>query len=59
MRQARWVHDGRFWTSSGISAGIEMTLGLTSHLFSRDAALEVAHHAEYVWNENPLDGLFC
>ena len=52
IRKARWVEDGRFWTSSGISAGIDMTLGLISHLYGRESALEVARRAEYLWNED-------
>src|SRR5574338_457732 len=28
VRRARWVQDGRLWTSSGVSAGIDMTLQL-------------------------------
>jgi len=52
VREARWVEDGKFFTSSGISAGIDMTLGLISHLYSRETALEVARRAEYLWNED-------
>ncbi|MEZ5278237.1 MAG: DJ-1/PfpI family protein [Opitutaceae bacterium] len=53
VRQARWVEDGSFFTSSGVSAGMDMTLGLISHLFDRSVSLEVARHAEYIWNEDP------
>ena len=28
IKQARWVEDGKFATSSGVSAGIDMTLAL-------------------------------
>jgi transcriptional regulator GlxA family with amidase domain len=52
IREARWVEDGRFWTSSGISAGIDMTLGLISHLYGREISLNVARRAEYLWNED-------
>ena len=51
VREARWVEDGNFFTSSGISAGIDMTLGVISHLYGRESALEVARRAEYLWNE--------
>jgi len=27
VRQARWVSDGKFYTSSGVTAGMDMTLG--------------------------------
>lgn len=51
VRKARWVEDGKYFTSSGISAGIDMTLALISHLHGRESALEVARRAEYLWNE--------
>ena len=53
IREARWIQDGRFWTSSGISAGIDMTLGLISHLHGRETALDMSRRAEYLWNEDP------
>jgi hypothetical protein len=28
-----------------------MTLGVISHLYGRESALEVARRAEYLWNE--------
>ena len=33
VRQARWVEDGKFFTSSGVSAGIDMSLAAIEHLF--------------------------
>lgn len=52
VRQARWVEDGKYFTSSGISAGIDMTLGVISHLYGRETAQEIARRAEYLWNED-------
>jgi transcriptional regulator GlxA family with amidase domain len=51
VRRARWVEDGKFLTSSGISAGMDMTLALIARVAGRDAALEAAQRAEYRWNE--------
>ena len=59
IREARWVQDGRFWTSSGISAGIDMTLGLIGHLYGRETSLDVARRAEYLWNENSSEDPFA
>jgi len=53
IRRARWVEDGKFFTSSGISAGMDMTLALIARAAGRDIALESARRAEYVWNEDP------
>lgn len=50
--QARWVEDGKFFTSSGVSAGMDMALGLIAHLFDRKTSLEVATWAEYDWHED-------
>jgi len=51
--KARWVVDGKFWTSSGIAAGIDMSLALIAHLFDTETAIEIANRAEYLWNQNP------
>ncbi len=53
QRQARWVEDGKFFTSSGVSAGIDMSLGAIARLHGRERALEVAKFAEYAWQNDP------
>ncbi|MBE2181369.1 MAG: DJ-1/PfpI family protein [Chthoniobacterales bacterium] len=50
VRRARWVEDGKFFTSSGISAGMDMTLALVERLFGRPVSEEAARRAEYQWN---------
>jgi transcriptional regulator GlxA family with amidase domain len=52
QRRARWVEDGKFWTSSGVSAGTDMALALIARLHGIDQARQVARWAEYVWNED-------
>jgi transcriptional regulator GlxA family with amidase domain len=52
IREARWVEDGKFFTSSGVSAGMDMALGLIAHVFGRDASIQVARLAEYTWQED-------
>jgi transcriptional regulator GlxA family with amidase domain len=52
-RKARWVDDGDVLTSSGVSAGIDMALGLIARLHSREMALTAARNMEYVWHESP------
>jgi len=51
--QARWVVDGKFWTSSGVSAGIDMALGLVAHLAGEPAARTLAKYFEYEWHDDP------
>lgn len=50
VRNARWVVDGNVWTSSGVSAGIDVTLALTREVYGSDVAVEVARVIEYVWD---------
>ena len=52
VRNARWVRDGRFYTSSGVSAGIDMALGFVADRWGRQAAEENARRAEYIWNDD-------
>jgi transcriptional regulator GlxA family with amidase domain len=51
VRTARWVEDGTIFTSSGVSAGMDMTLAVISHLHSRADAEKVALRAEYTWHD--------
>ena len=57
--RARWVVDGKYWTSSGVSAGMDMALGLIAALDGTAKADEVAVHAEYHWSRNPHDDSFA
>ncbi|HET6226137.1 MAG TPA: DJ-1/PfpI family protein [Bacteroidia bacterium] len=52
IRKARWVKDGKFYTSSGVSAGMDMTLGLLNDLHGIEFARKVAFEIEYNWIEN-------
>ncbi len=56
---ARWTADGKFYTSSGVSAGMDMALGFAADRCGRDAALEIASAVEYVWNDDPDDDPFA
>ena len=50
--EARWVESGRFFTSSGVSAGIDMSLAVIARFFGTDVARLVAQSTEYEWNED-------
>lgn len=58
VQKARWVVDGKYYTSSGVSAGIDMTLGFVSDRFGEEKANEIAHNIEYVWNSDSKNDLF-
>ncbi|PHH64288.1 hypothetical protein CDD81_4772 [Ophiocordyceps australis] len=50
VSQARWVQDGNVWTSSGISAGIDMMYAFVAAQFGDDVAAKIAHDSEYERN---------
>lgn len=52
IHEARWVVDGKFYTASGVSAGIDMSIGFVSDIFGRDKAIEMCKHIEYIWHSN-------
>lgn len=50
--KARWVEDGKFYTSSGVSAGMDMSLAVISTLLGQNKAQKAAIAAEYKWHDN-------
>jgi transcriptional regulator GlxA family with amidase domain len=42
VREARWVEDGKFVTSSGVSAGINMTLAVIARLLGKETSERAA-----------------
>lgn len=59
VHKARWVEDGNIWTSSGISAGIDMALAFVARRTDRETAKEIADRMEYRWNESADDDPFA
>ena len=53
QKQARWVEDDHYFTSSGVSAGIDMSLALISRISGQETADQVATWAEYEWHRDP------
>lgn len=47
VARARWVEDGKFVTSSGVSAGIDMSLAVIAKLGGDTAANLIAGYTEY------------
>lgn len=52
IKKARWVVDEKYYTSSGVSAGMDMSLGFISDLFGIEKAKQIAFDIEYFWNSN-------
>ena len=52
IRKARWTKDEKFYTSAGVSAGMDMTLGFLADIHGIEFARKVAFEIEYNWIEN-------
>lgn len=52
VKKARWVVDGKYYTSSGVSAGMDMALGFISDRFGVETANNIACDIEYRWNSD-------
>ncbi|MGH7780336.1 MAG: DJ-1/PfpI family protein [Candidatus Binataceae bacterium] len=52
VKEARWVEDGKFLTSSGVSAGIDMTLAIIAKLWDLATAEQTATRMEYEWHRD-------
>jgi transcriptional regulator GlxA family with amidase domain len=50
IKKARWVVDGKFYSSSGVSAGIDMALGFVRDVHGKEIAQTIAKALEYIWN---------
>lgn len=52
VAEARWVQDRNRWTSSGVAAGIDMTLAFLAELHDPNMAQAVADGIEYEWHRD-------
>lgn len=52
VKEARWVEDGRFATSSGVSAGMDMALAVIARLFDGPTSDNIAVGTEYDWHRD-------
>lgn len=53
IESARWVEDGKIITSSGVTAGIDMSLAVIARFFGPEVASMIAKSTEYSWNADP------
>ena len=58
IRKARWTKDEKYYTSAGVSAGMDMTLGFLSDIHGIEFARKAAFEIEYDWKENMDDDIF-
>jgi len=59
VREARWIEDGKYFTSSGVSAGMDMALGLIERILGRESSAQVARWAEYTWHSDSTQDPFA
>jgi transcriptional regulator GlxA family with amidase domain len=52
VKEARWVEDGKFVTSSGVSAGIDMALAVIARLSGEQMSQTLAVATEYDWHRD-------
>jgi len=57
--KARWTEDGDIFTSSGVSAGMDMALALIARDLGQEIAEQVAIWGEYHWHSDPSDDPFA
>ena len=53
LASQRWVDEGKYVTSGGISAGIDMSLHLVSRIENIELAQMAAKQMEFEWTKNP------
>lgn len=59
IQKARWVADQKYYTSSGVSAGIDMALGFVAERFGVSKAQSISEHMEYIWNPDSNNDPFA
>ncbi len=52
IKEARWVEDGKFFTSSGVSAGMDMALAVIAKLNGEEVSNMLATATEYEWHRD-------
>ena len=57
-KNARWTVDHNFYTSSGVSAGMDMALGFLSDRHGAEIAKQVAFEIEYNWTDDKDNDTF-
>ena len=53
VHQARWVEDGRFFSSSGVSAGMDMAVAVIKRFWGDAESTRISRWAEYEPREDP------
>jgi transcriptional regulator GlxA family with amidase domain len=57
--KARWVQEGNIFTSSGVSAGMDMALAMIAYHWGKAEAEQIAVRVEYEWQQNADHDVFA
>ena len=52
IKKARWMVAGKYYTSSGVSAGMDMVFGFLRDIHGEAFARKIAFQIEYNWQED-------
>jgi transcriptional regulator GlxA family with amidase domain len=62
IAHARWIDDGKVWSSSGVSAGIDATIAWIAHIYGNDVAQGITDGMEHTrvrdWRDDPFAALY-
>ena len=59
QERARWVRAGKFYSASGVAAGMDMALGFISDHFDKELAQNIANETEYNWQKSSKKDKFA
>ncbi len=59
LEGVRYVDNGKFIFSAGVSAGMDASLYVIEKLLGEERALKTATIMEYEWNKNHKDIFYC
>ncbi|KAK1942753.1 hypothetical protein P3T76_006252 [Phytophthora citrophthora] len=59
IHKARWVQDGNIWTSSGVTAGMDMAHAFIAATYGQEVAAMMARYMENVPNTDANDDPFA
>ena len=59
VTEARWVEDGSYVTSSGVSAGTDAALAVIANWFGTERAEQIAIYTEYTWHRDAATDPFA
>lgn len=57
-KKARWTKDDKYYTSAGVSAGMDLSLAILEEIHGKEFAELTAFEIEYKWEREEMDDVF-